>query len=174
MTTGPNQRSCNCDDGIVSSEGAIQGARIFFACPRCAGGGDRREAAARAACLTDESTQAAITTRCDLPPDGWVCTRDAGHDGPCAAERAEPDAASLEVRLQEAEAHLWAMVVWFGGRHDHPYIDRDVAAAATYIERHTAGRAMGEIHRHVIAGSAAPSDALAAPSATASAPRGPS
>ncbi len=22
---------------------------------------------------------------CDLPPDGWICTRGNGHDGPCAA-----------------------------------------------------------------------------------------
>ena len=23
--------------------------------------------------------------RCKLPPSGWYCTRDPGHDGPCAA-----------------------------------------------------------------------------------------
>jgi hypothetical protein len=25
------------------------------------------------------------TFRCHVPPDGWACTRDVGHDGPCAA-----------------------------------------------------------------------------------------
>jgi len=25
------------------------------------------------------------TGRCEVPPIGWYCTRDAGHDGPCAA-----------------------------------------------------------------------------------------
>lgn len=24
-------------------------------------------------------------SRCTVPPAGWVCTRDAGHEGPCAA-----------------------------------------------------------------------------------------
>lgn len=23
--------------------------------------------------------------RCEVPPQGWYCTRKAGHDGPCAA-----------------------------------------------------------------------------------------
>jgi hypothetical protein len=23
--------------------------------------------------------------RCNVPPAGWYCTREAGHDGPCAA-----------------------------------------------------------------------------------------
>lgn len=26
-----------------------------------------------------------MSGRCSLPPSGWFCTRDAGHDGPCAA-----------------------------------------------------------------------------------------
>lgn len=26
---------------------------------------------------------------CDLPPNGWTCTRDKGHPGPCAAWPAE-------------------------------------------------------------------------------------
>ena len=25
-------------------------------------------------------------SECTLPPEGWACTRDAGHDGPCAAK----------------------------------------------------------------------------------------
>lgn len=26
-----------------------------------------------------------LRTKCELPPAGWVCTREPGHDGPCAA-----------------------------------------------------------------------------------------
>lgn len=26
-----------------------------------------------------------MTMACERPPKGWKCTRDAGHDGPCAA-----------------------------------------------------------------------------------------
>lgn len=28
---------------------------------------------------------------CDLAPPGWVCTREIGHDGPCAAWPLYPD-----------------------------------------------------------------------------------
>lgn len=28
---------------------------------------------------------------CDLPPSGWYCTREKGHDGPCAARRSPPE-----------------------------------------------------------------------------------
>jgi len=27
--------------------------------------------------------------RCDIPPAGWFCSRDAGHTGPCAARPLE-------------------------------------------------------------------------------------
>lgn len=26
-----------------------------------------------------------------MPPEGWRCTRDSGHEGPCAATPREPD-----------------------------------------------------------------------------------
>ena len=29
--------------------------------------------------------------RCTRPPEGWTCPRGAGHEGPCAASREEPD-----------------------------------------------------------------------------------
>jgi hypothetical protein len=28
-----------------------------------------------------------VKMKCDRAPDGWRCTRDFDHDGPCAAER---------------------------------------------------------------------------------------
>lgn len=30
-------------------------------------------------------THKAAAPHCEAPPEGWFCTRDAGHDGPCAA-----------------------------------------------------------------------------------------
>jgi len=30
-------------------------------------------------------------TECTLPPSGWRCTREAGHDGPCAAVPSSPE-----------------------------------------------------------------------------------
>ena len=29
--------------------------------------------------------QRAMKKQCQLPPDGWFCTRELGHEGPCAA-----------------------------------------------------------------------------------------
>lgn len=33
-----------------------------------------------------------MNTNCDRPPAGWQCTRDRGHDGPCAASPVSADA----------------------------------------------------------------------------------
>lgn len=46
---------------------------------------------------------------CDRPPPGWVCTRERGHDGPCAAVRvtvndSEPEP---ELELRPAAAPPW-------------------------------------------------------------------
>lgn len=35
----------------------------------------------------------------------------------------------------DAESHLWALVVWFGVSWDNPYATRDVRAASAYLER---------------------------------------
>lgn len=29
-----------------------------------------------------------MTTKCEVPPSGWVCSRAKGHEGPCAASPA--------------------------------------------------------------------------------------
>ena len=29
-------------------------------------------------------------TKCNIPPPGWVCSREPGHEGPCAARRETP------------------------------------------------------------------------------------
>lgn len=54
-------------------------------------------------------------------------------------------------RLRETEAHLWALVVWFGGTHENPYINRDIQAAAGYVNHHLGGEDMTARHREVIA-----------------------
>ena len=40
---------------------------------------------------------------CEKPPKGWRCTRDAGHDGPCAAVSVDPWAALREADQAYAE-----------------------------------------------------------------------
>jgi hypothetical protein len=44
----------------------------------------------------------AKTMRCDKAPPGWFCTRDAGHEGPCAAveETTQRERSSIEDRLE--------------------------------------------------------------------------
>lgn len=53
-------------------------------------------------------------------------------------------------RLREVEAHLWAMVVHFGGHHDDPYVQRDVDAAAAYVNRHLSDQDMTARHRKAL------------------------
>lgn len=36
-------------------------------------------------------TGPALSSRCQAPPPGWVCSRDRGHDGPCAARLVPED-----------------------------------------------------------------------------------
>jgi len=62
------------------------------------------------------------------------------------AERVQDALAEVE-RLQEAEAHLWAMVVHLGGRGYSPYVQRDVNAASRYVNEHLAELDMTTRHR---------------------------
>ncbi len=40
-----------------------------------------------------------LRTRCEVPPQGWWCSREPGHDGPCAARPSmEPDVERAAVR----------------------------------------------------------------------------
>jgi len=32
-----------------------------------------------------------VTNTCTIPPEGWECTRESGHDGPCAAVQSDTD-----------------------------------------------------------------------------------
>lgn len=41
-------------------------------------------------------------SRCEVPPDRWVCSRAKGHDGPCAAHPAEPLLGTSHLYLPKA------------------------------------------------------------------------
>lgn len=45
---------------------------------------------------------------CEVPPSGWVCTREAGHDGPCAAHPATTYL-KLEVDPYERDNLYWLL-----------------------------------------------------------------
>lgn len=42
--------------------------------------------------------------RCDLPPEGWWCSRGRGHDGPCAARPVADEVEHVEALWRSAEA----------------------------------------------------------------------
>jgi hypothetical protein len=44
-------------------------------------------------------------TQCDRAPEGWACRREAGHDGPCAAELVRASSVPTEGREQCPAAH---------------------------------------------------------------------
>lgn len=39
---------------------------------------------------------------CMVPPRGWVCTREPGHDGPCAAHPVDSDVAAEQIESLKA------------------------------------------------------------------------
>jgi len=75
----------------------------------------------RASFLSGYEAAQSDANACDVPPQGWICTRQAGHDGPCAAiednnghelvsramsRLAEQDAAPVEPVKQEPVAWM--------------------------------------------------------------------
>jgi hypothetical protein len=40
---------------------------------------------------------------CRIPPEGWMCSREQGHDGPCAASVDFPEAKFLKLPLRPRE-----------------------------------------------------------------------
>lgn len=49
----------------------------------------------------------ALAMKCQKPPEGWWCSRDSGHEGPCAArrfgERSEASVRSITIDAIDAE-----------------------------------------------------------------------
>jgi hypothetical protein len=68
---------------------------------------DEMRAYARDAFIAGYAAAEADAKVCQVPPLGWRCTRDAGHDGPCAAVEAPEDVEFVErgmARLRERAA----------------------------------------------------------------------
>jgi len=53
-------------------------------------------------------------TRCEMPPVGWTCSRDNGHDGPCAAS---PDTGSTTYGQFDVD---FGETVFFERTHKEP------------------------------------------------------
>lgn len=45
-------------------------------------------------------------TTCKLPPEGWICTRDAGHSGPCAAYTCLYDRDVMDIFVIDNKVHV--------------------------------------------------------------------
>src|SRR5688572_20133530 len=60
-------------------------------------------------------TPPADPRRCSVPPDGWWCSREVGHEGPCAARPAAdpraPEPQELIARIENAGAFLRACMM---------------------------------------------------------------
>lgn len=74
---------------------------------------------------------------CTLPPDGWYCTRQPGHDGPCAALAIPPAAQVPDEPVAWRSRHVnyvgWTLSEWElpmrEGQEQQPlYLDRRCAA----------------------------------------------
>ena len=65
---------------------------------------DEMRAYAREAFIAGYAAAEADAKVCQVPPPGWRCTREAGHDGPCAAVEAPEELEFVErgmARLRE-------------------------------------------------------------------------
>ena len=47
-----------------------------------------------------------IAQACDVPPLGWTCTRNKGHEGPCAASKSPSQKESLEALIEAVDRVL--------------------------------------------------------------------
>lgn len=59
-------------------------------------------------------TEVSAMTKCHVPPAGWRCTREAGHEGPCAAW---PTPCAAAKRPAIVRAFSWVVCQLFRG-HD--------------------------------------------------------
>jgi hypothetical protein len=71
---------------------------------------------------------------CTVPPNGWWCSREAGHDGPCAARPVAADLRTAPIDHLDGLAAVLADVAaerarqdtrW--GQQDHPHGTGDIA-----------------------------------------------
>lgn len=45
-------------------------------------------------------------TSCKLPPEGWVCTREPNHSGPCAAYTCLYDRDVMDIFVVDSKVHV--------------------------------------------------------------------
>lgn len=92
------------------------------------------------ACAADiESARAKLraAVQCKQPPDGWLCTRPAGHTGPCAAIAAPTLQGRASPAISQAETDVLAEVrrqidlERFSDEHDDIYDDGELSSAGT-------------------------------------------
>lgn len=55
--------------------------------------------------------------QCDKPPEGWECTREAGHEGPCAAVEIEEELHSFTT------GELYQLAGEIGGAATRPLLE---------------------------------------------------
>ncbi len=63
--------------------------------------------------------------KCNVPPIGWVCSRPAGHDGPCAARRLEWNPKPISLDEVEVVTPLW--------HERHPWLNLFTAVSASIL-----------------------------------------
>lgn len=88
-------------------------------------------------------------TGCAIPPDGWECSRERGHDGPCAATPKPPaggDAGAVAELIQWARDQMALPdgSGWLGGHIDenHRYKLRDLVGAIDAARQDAAALAL--------------------------------
>lgn len=80
-TLGMQAQLIRGDSGVPS----ITALADKLGCPQASRGDEFR----RARSVERQAMKEALLPPCTVPPDGWRCTRRAGHEGPCAAVSAE-------------------------------------------------------------------------------------
>lgn len=81
----------------------------------------------------------AMPKRCTLPPEGWICTRAAGHPGPCAAV-SEISAEGERVRREPDERRLLQLIEWATGLIDGSDVSTAYTSERTAEMREIAAR----------------------------------
>lgn len=74
--------------------------------------------------------------RCTVPPEGWFCTRDSGHDGPCAALPKAPETLiDLKEAAQRAEMKAEAERLWPSTHAQHGVLLDQIKELHAEVER---------------------------------------
>lgn len=106
--------------------------------------------------LASDEGQTPMTDQSKMTPCPWCGHVHDPEDGRCDAH-ANVGIGRCQCpgpqRLNDAEAHLWALVVCIGSDwvdDENDYLRRDTAAAARYVERHLKNEDMTARHRRTL------------------------